>query len=111
MAKDKLVDAPRTVSPAQLVAASTDDGFNDVVLRDAQRQEFPAAEMPYSCTTDEGLASRRSKHVVRTHDEVKAACNGDLPIGQGLSLRAPMAGQCGNDQFPFQTDRFGKQRS
>lgn len=87
------------------------DGFNDAVLRDAERQSIAPAEMPYNSTTDQGLASRRSKHVMRTHAEVEAAYSGDLPAADGLSLRAPMAGQCENDQFPFQTDRFGKQRN
>lgn len=82
-----------------------------VIARDTARQENEPKEMPYNETTDEGLASRRSKHKVRTHAEVKAATGEELVPGYGLSLRAPMAGQCENDQFTYQTDRFGKQRS
>ena len=82
-----------------------------VIARDTARQDTEAKEMPYNQVTDEGLASRRSKHKVRTHAEVKAATHGTPELGYGVSLRAPMAGQCENDQYPWQTDRFGKQRS
>lgn len=109
MAKDTLT--PVLVTPAKLMSDETVSGFNDASLRDADRQSFESADMPYNYTTDQGLASRRSKQIVRTHAEVSAACSGPLPLGDGLSLRAPMAGQCENDQFIFSTDQFGKQRS
>jgi hypothetical protein len=81
------------------------------LLRDLARQDMPDKEMPYNQVTDQGLASRRSKHILRSNDEVNASITGSLPAGDGLSLRAPMAGQGENDQFPWCTDRFGKQRS
>lgn len=87
------------------------EGFNDATLRDVERQSFPAAEMPYTAITDQGLASRRSKTVIRDHAAVAAATTGVPALGEGLSLREAMAGQCENDQFPFQADRFGKQRN
>jgi hypothetical protein len=90
---------------------STPDGFNDATLRDAQRQVFAPAEMPYTAITDQGLASRRSKTVVRDHAAVAAATTGVPSLAEGLSLREAMAGQCENDQFPFSADRFGKQRN
>ena len=66
----------------------------------------------YNSTTDESRASRRAfLHPVRTHAEAAAARTGDLPLGDGLTLRMAMAGQCENDQFPFETDPFGKQRA
>lgn len=105
----KLTKAPLTATVADILQPVP--GLNDVVLRDADRQDFPAAEIPYNYTPDQGLASRRSKQVVRSCAEVQAACSGDLPLADGLSLRSPMAGQAENDQFPFSTDRYGKQRS
>lgn len=87
------------------------DGFNDAAMRDCERQEMPPADMPYTATTDQGLASRRSKTVIRTHADVAAATTGEPALSEGLSLRQAMAGQCENDQFPFSADRFGKQRN
>jgi hypothetical protein len=72
----------------------------------------PASKTPtYNCTTDDGLASRRDLHDCRSQAEYAAAYSGDLPLGQGLSLRMAMAGQAENDQFPYSTDEYGKQRS
>jgi hypothetical protein len=88
-----------------------DRNIATVIANDTARQENEPKEMPYNQVTDEGLASRRSKHKVRTHAEVEAATHEKLAPGYGLSLRAPMAGQCENDQYPWGTDRFGKQRS
>lgn len=105
----KLTKAPQSAPFSAIV--HVDPGINDAALRDAQRQEMPPAEMPYNQVTDQGLASRRSKHVIRTHAEVAAATHGEPAVCDGLSLRAPMAGQCENDQFTFSTDAFGKQRS
>lgn len=103
------------ISPSLNEAAplpfETNNNVATVIARDTARQEPEAAEMPYNEVTDQGLASRRSKHMVRDHKEVEAAYTGELAIGYGLSCRAPMAGQCENDQFPWQTDKFGKQRS
>lgn len=87
------------------------DEVNIAEARDAGRQEARKTEIQYNYVTDEGLASRRSKHVVRNHAEVAAATKGELPSGLGLSLRAPMAGQCENDQWPYCTDNYGKQRN
>lgn len=106
----KITPAP-TSATLSAVFGSGDTGINDAALRDAQRQSFEPREIYYTQTTDQGLASRRSKHVVRTHAEVAAANVGDALLGDGLSLRAPMAGQCENDQFTYSTDIFGKQRS
>jgi hypothetical protein len=92
-------------------SACQPEAMNSAVLRDLARQDMPDKEMPYNQVTDQGLASRRSKHILRSNDEVNASITGSLPAGDGLSLRAPMAGQGENDQFPWCTDRFGKQRS
>lgn len=66
---------------------------------------------PYNCDTDHGLASTRSKHRVRSCDEVASCRSGDLPLSEGLALRQAMAGQGENDQFPYSTDKHGKQMS
>jgi hypothetical protein len=104
---------PATTSLPQVIAGDCCDPseVNSAVMRDLVRQEMPAKAGRYNQTTDQGLASRRSKHILRSNDEVEASISGDLPAGEGLSLRAPMAGQCENDQFMWCTDRFGKQRS
>jgi hypothetical protein len=102
---------PILVSPKAMFDSMGTDGFNDVVLRDTDRQNFDPANMPYTAVTDQGLASRRSKSVIRSHADVQAATTGTPALGEGLSLRQAMAGQCENDQFPFSADRFGKQRS
>lgn len=107
MAKNK--DTPIVATFAQTL--STAAGINDAALRDVQRQEIPPAEMPYNSATDQGLASRRSKTVMRTHAEIAAARTGDPALDSGMSLRQAMAGQCENDQFIYCTDRYGKQRS
>lgn len=100
---------PQLVPPSALLVGVA-PGLNDAVLADVQRQETQPKEMPYNRVTDNGLASTRSKHVVRTHAEVAAATQGDLPLGDGLSLRMALPGQCENELFPFQTDAYGKQR-
>lgn len=113
MRDSRFINTP--MSPSLNEACSPIDAHDlnvaTVIANDTARQENKPAEMPYNQITDEGLASRRSKHVVRTHAEVKAASDDNLALGDGLSLRAPMAGQCENDQYPWATDRFGKQRS
>ena len=85
-------------------------GLNSAMDINRPDPDFPSREMPYNQTPDEGLASRRSKHVVRTWEQVKAATDAPAASGYGLSLRSAMAGQCENDQFPF-TNPFGKQRA
>lgn len=105
---EKTTAAPERASPMALFTPVA--GFNDAVLVDAQRQEMPPAEMPYTYKSDDGLASRRSKHMVRTHAEVEACQIGTPDPSLGLSMRAALPAQCENDLFPFQTDRFGKQR-
>lgn len=105
----KLKATPVVATFADLMGAP--DGINDAALRDIQRQDLPAAEMPYTAITDQGLASRRSKTVIRDHAAVQAATTGEPALADGLSMRQAMAGQGENDQFTFQTDRFGKQRS
>lgn len=103
--------APVSLNEAFTGLSEQDNNVATIIARDTARQDPEAAEMPYNETTDQGLASRRSKHMMRDHKEVEAAYSGELAVGYGLSCRAPMAGQCENDQFPYQTDKFGKQRS
>lgn len=86
-------------------------GFNSAVEINTDRMQNPFRDMPYNQTPCEGLASRRSKQPVRTFAELAAATGPALPLGYGLSLRSAMTGQCENDQFPFRTDPFGKQRT
>lgn len=114
MRDSRFTKTPSSPSLTEACCGSTDQhdlNVATVIARDSARQEIEPKEMPYNRITDEGLASRRSKHMVRTHAEVKAATHDEPAIGYGLSLRAPLAGQCENDQYPWQTDRFGKQRS
>ena len=73
--------------------------------------DFPSREIDYNQQTDNGLASLRSKTNIRSHEQIAASTSGDLPIGLGLSLRAPMAGQAENNQFPCRTNNYGKQRN
>lgn len=91
--------------------ATYDENKAAIIGTDTARQEIDFKEIPYNQVTDDGLASRRSKHMVRTHAEVKAATGPEPALGYGLSLRAPMAGQCENDQLPYRVDRYGKLRS
>lgn len=86
-------------------------GFNSALDINQPGTDNPSREMPYNQTVDDGLASRRSKQVVRSYEELAAATGPALPLGYGLSLRSAMAGQCENDQFPISTDPFGKQRA
>lgn len=73
--------------------------------------DIDSKQPDYNSTTDDGLASRRSKHIVRSHAEVAAAMSGEPALGTGLSLRQPMAAQGENDQFPGSTNQYGKQRA
>lgn len=113
MRDSRFTNAPMSPSLNEACGPIDEHDLNvsTVIARDTARQDFPPAEMPYNQTVDEGLASIRSKHVLRSNAEVKASIHDDLPISEGLSLRAPMAGQCENNQFPWQVNRFGKQRS
>lgn len=86
-------------------------GFNSATAINRIGEDSPPKEIEYNSTTDDGVASLRSRHVGRTHAEIAAARSGDLPLGTGLSLRQPMAGQAENNQFPFTTDNYGKQRA
>ena len=71
-----------------------------------------SAQVQYNAVTDQGLASRRSKHDVKplSRTQRDPLTVGDLPLGTGLSLRMAMAGQGENDQMPFRTDPYGKMR-
>lgn len=113
MRDSRFTHAPASPSLNEACAPLNERDLNvsTVIANDTARQDFEPKEMPYNQTTDEGLASIRSKHVLRSNAEVKASIHEDLPIADGLSLRAPMAGQCENNQFPWQANRFGKQRS
>lgn len=86
-------------------------GFNSAIDINRPSPDPDPRVMPYNQTTDDGLASRRSKHEVRSYEELEAATDAALPSGYGLSLRSAMAGQGENDQFPLSTDPYGKQRS
>lgn len=86
-------------------------GFNSAIDINRPSPDPEQRVMPYNQTADDGLASRRSKHEVRTYEELAAATSAPLAIGYGLSLRSPMAAQAENDQFPMSTDPYGKQRS
>ena len=109
MKNPKLTGAPERASPMSIFTPVA--GLNVAVEIDQQRQESVPAEMPYTYSVDNGLASRRSKHVGRTHAQIEAAVTGIPELGEGISMRCAVAGQCENDQFKFQTDRFGKMRS
>lgn len=85
--------------------------FNSAIDIDRPDPDIASREMPYNSTTDDGLASLRSKHRVRTYEEIEAAKSGEPDLGFGLSLRQPMAGQAENNQFPLSTNQYGKQRS
>lgn len=85
--------------------------FNSALDINRADPDIASREPDYNSTTDDGLASRRSKHMVRSHAEVAAAMSGDMPIGAGMSLRQPMAAQAENDQFPGSTNQYGKQRA
>ena len=84
----KNTKAPGTVSIMGM------SGLNVAASFGTQTDEPAQREVTYNQITDECLASRRGfLHDVRTHAEVAAATSGDLPLGVGLSLRAPMAGR------------------
>lgn len=107
----KNTPAPKGVTLAQALAPCADPTMNvATILNPCDYVDIPRDPL-YNSTTDDGLASLRSKHEVRTRAEIAAARSGDLPLGIGLSLKQPMAGQCENNQFPFRTDRFGKPRN
>lgn len=97
--------APAEVPVSSLFAPIP--GFNSAVEINHADPDMPARQIDYNGDTDNGLASQRSKHCVRPHDQ---STTHNLPLGTGLSLRVPMAGQCENDQFPLSTNNFGKQR-
>lgn len=101
--------APEKLTIAD-VFPSTMPALNSALDIDRPDPDIASREMPYNSSTDDGLASLRSKHMVRTHAEVAAAMTGDLPLGDGLCLREAMAGQAENNQFPFETNQYGKQR-
>lgn len=71
-------------------------------------EEGYTPEITYTHRVDDDLASERAKHRARTHEELAADKVRDLPLGAGLSMRMPMAGQCENDQFPYSTGEDGK---
>lgn len=107
----KNTPAPKGVSLDQALAMPADPTFNVATILNPCDYDCPPRDPLYNSTTDDGLASLRSKHEVRTREEIAAARTGDLPLGIGLSLKQPMAGQCENNQFPFRTDRYGKPRN
>lgn len=107
----KNTPAPKGVTPAQAFAPLRDPTMNVATVIDQCDYVDDVPRPLYNSTTDDGLASRRSKHEVRTRAEIADAREGDLPLGIGLSLKQPMAGQCENDQFPYRSDRFGKPRN
>jgi hypothetical protein len=102
--------APEKLTLADALMAPM-PAFNVALEINRPDPDLPSKEPNYNSSTDDGLASRRSKHIMRTHAEIAAARTGDLPLGDGLSLREPMAGQGGNDQFPVRTNQYGKQRA
>lgn len=82
-----------------------------VEVNDCDHEEDPR-EAQFTHTTDDGLASRRDfMHRVRSHEELEAGHDRNLPAGFGLSMRQRMAGAAWNDQFPWRTDIYGKQRT
>lgn len=83
--------------------------FNVAIKINEPDPDIASKQPVYNATPDDGLASLRSKHMVRTHAE--AAPSGDLPLGFGLSLRAAMPGQGENNQFPIRANQYGKQRA
>jgi hypothetical protein len=85
--------------------------FNSAIDINRIQPDIDSRQMPYTSTTDDGLASLRSKHRVRTFAEIEAAKICEPDLGFGLSLRQAMAGQAENNQFPFSTNQYGKQRS
>lgn len=103
--------APKGVTIVQAFEPCRDPNLNVATVIDRCIDVCAPMEPTYNSTTDDGLASLRSKHEVRTREEIAAARTGDLPLGLGLSLKQPMAGQCENNQFPFSTNRFGKPRT
>lgn len=102
--------APEKLTLAEALSAPM-PAFNVALEVNRADPDLPSMEPNYNSTTDDGMASRRSKHIMRTHAEITADRSGDLPLGDGLSLREPMAGQGENDQFPVRTNQFGKQRA
>jgi hypothetical protein len=102
--------APEKLTLADALMAPM-PAFNVALEIDRPDPDIASKEPNYNATTDDGLASLRSKHIMRDHAEVAAACSGDLPLGDGLSLRQAMAGQAENNQFPVRTNQYGKQRA
>lgn len=102
--------APEKITLADVFSAPA-PAFNVALEIDRADPDIPSKEPDYNASTDDGLASLRSKHVMRNHAEIAAARTGDLPLGDGLSLRQPMAGQAENNQFPVRTNQYGKQRA
>jgi hypothetical protein len=102
--------APEKLTLAEALSAPM-PAFNVALEINRPNPDIPSKEPNYNSTTDDGLASLRSKHTMRTRDEIEAARSGDLPLGDGLSLRQPMAGQGENNQFPVRTNQYGKQRA
>lgn len=86
-------------------------GMNIACDVDMQCDEFEPKAGNFNVSTDDGLASRRSKTVIRNHAEMAAATGPAPPAGYGMALRQRMAGVGGNDQFPYRTDEYGKQRN
>lgn len=78
---------------------------------DHQHDYSDPREMDFNVTTDDGLASRRSKHEIRSYEQLEADTHGRLDAGFGVSIRMRMAGAGENNQFPYTTDEYGKQRS
>lgn len=102
--------APEKLTLAEAFSAVM-PAFNTATAINRADPDIASKEPNYNATTDDGLASRRSKHTVRDHAAVAASRRGDLPLGDGLALRQPLAGQGENDQFAFSTNPYGKQRA
>lgn len=104
--------AKQSESPAEGVLKMSVPTLNVAVDIGYTNDDQPPHEAVFTHTTDDGLASRRDfTHRVRSHEELAAAKLGDLPAGFGLSLRQRMAGAAENNQFPWRTDIYGKQRT
>lgn len=86
----------------------TNSGFSTALIGSEPLPD-PEAEAGYTTRTDHGLASDRSKHRVRSHEELASAKISEPKLGEGVSFRQAIAGQGVNDQFPYSTDKHGKQ--
>lgn len=93
----------------QLGGYSAPSSLNGITEADPAILDAEKPASRYTHTTDERLASTRSKQEVSTHEECAARKLRDPLPGEGVSFRQPMAGQCENDQFPYTTDQYGKQ--